>query len=128
MRIQTCCNPDGTNCNDGGVFTFKTAHAPELKSPEDLDWEGPGFDTWDAWEGLTETQKRDKNFDLSEYKPFDWAKDSIFDASKKSTIKPPVLLDWCDSKEEEKLGFPVHSYEPVSYTHLDVYKRQLCSS
>lgn len=119
MRIQTCCNPDGTNCNDGGVFTFKTAHAPELKSPEDLDWEGPGFDTWDAWEGLTETQKRDKNFDLSEYKPFDWAKDSIFDASKKSTIKPPVLLDWCDSKEEEKLGFPVHSYELL----LNVYQK-----
>ncbi len=104
LKIQTCCNKDGTDCNSGGTFNFTTALAPELKSPEDLDWGGKGYSAWNAWAGLAE---EDYNLDddervlsvpNSKYIPFDWETNAINNYPTQK-INTPVFLDWCDVAE-----------------------------
>ena len=41
IKIQACCNPNGTNCGPSLVEQFTTNRAPELISPPDPDWLGP---------------------------------------------------------------------------------------
>jgi len=105
LTIQTCCNSDGTNCNSGKEVNFKTSYAPELKSPEDLDWSGPNYSAFDAWEYLIE--KEDYELDVegrilempnSKYNPFDWEEDFPSSYSNE-LVKFPIILDWCDVDE-----------------------------
>jgi len=112
LTIQTCCNSDGTNCNSGKEVNFKTSYAPELKSPEDLDWSGPNYSAFDAWEYLIE--KEDYELDVegrilempnSKYNPFNWEEDAT-SSYPNELVKFPVILDWCDVDEvngEEKI-------------------------
>lgn len=111
LTIQTCCGKDGTNCNSGETFNFTTAYAPELKSPEDLDWSGPNYSAWNAWEGLI---KEDYNIDIegrilslpnNKYNPFDWESNST-KSYNNLKINFPIMLDWCDVEDvngEKKL-------------------------
>lgn len=91
LVIQTCCGADGTNCNTGSTLKFETAYAPELKSPEDLDWEGAYYSAWNAWPYINTIDKLPLS--NTDYKPFDWDKNVPKLGLK---IEPPVLLDWCD--------------------------------
>ncbi|MDD4662146.1 MAG: hypothetical protein PHG24_02600 [Candidatus Pacebacteria bacterium] len=102
LTIQTCCGSDGTNCNSGKQVNFKTSYAPELKSPEDLDWSGPNSSAWDAWEYLIEDE--DYELDIedrilampnSKYSPFDWEENST-SSYPNELVKFPIILDWCD--------------------------------
>lgn len=104
IKVQTCCNEDGTDCNSGITDTFKTTTAPELKSPEDLDWEGPNWNSWDAWAG-------------DEYEPFDWETQSIPASTNNDSIKLdiPVKLDWCDLSENRLESNLIKSYDLLFY-------------
>lgn len=104
LTIQTCCNADGTECNDGGSFNFTTSYAPELKSPEDLDWSGPNYSAWDAWKNLEEddyeidVEGRVLSLPDEKYNPFDWEKNPIKNYNGQK-MKFPILLDWCDVED-----------------------------
>lgn len=106
LTIQTCCNADGTNCNDGGSFNFTTSYAPELKSPEDLDWEGSNAYAWNSWPLIDSEDKLPLNNE--DYNPFDWEKNNPANYSPK--IKPPVLLDWCDLDSAKLENRKTNSY------------------
>ncbi|MDD4358456.1 MAG: hypothetical protein PHY30_01415 [Candidatus Pacebacteria bacterium] len=104
LTIQTCCNADGTECNNGGSFNFTTSYAPELKSPEDLDWSGSNYSAWNPWAELV---KDDYDIDVegrilslpnNKYNPFDWA-NSNPDNFENKKINFPIMLDWCDVDE-----------------------------
>ena len=114
LKIQTCCNKDGTDCNSGGTFNFTTALAPELKSPEDLDWGGKGYSAWNAWAGLAEedyildVEERIYSLPNTKYNPFNWETTSI-EAYNSEKVAFPIFLDWCDvdsvnGPEEEEKG------------------------
>ena len=109
LTIQTCCGKDGTNCNSGETFNFTTAYAPELKSPEDLDWSGPNYSAWNAWPLINSLDKLPLKKD--NYKPFDW---SIQNPSSPEffglKVEPPALLDWCDVDSGELKDRETNSY------------------
>ncbi|HOI60115.1 MAG TPA: hypothetical protein PKU93_02205 [Candidatus Pacearchaeota archaeon] len=109
LTIQTCCKADGTECNSGSNFKFTTAYAPELKSPEDLDWEGSNYSAWNAWPQIDSIDKLPLN--NADYEPFDWALQAPTSGLK---VTPPVLLDWCDvdSGRLEKRGTNSYSILP----------------
>lgn len=104
LTVQTCCRSDGTNCNSGKVVNFRTSYAPELKSPEDLDWSGPNTSAWNAWGNLTledygfDEEKRITSVPTEKFNPFDWETESP-QSYESEKIDFPIFLDWCDVEE-----------------------------
>lgn len=105
LKIQTCCNKDGTDCNSGGTFDFTTALAPELKSPEDLDWSGEGYSAWNAWPQADSVD--DFPLNNEDYNPFDWETQTPSSGLK---LTPPVYLDWCDIDSGKTTERTTNSY------------------